>query len=88
MDKQLLKYSFAYTLELYPSAYQFGTDTNPPVYVRTVCKNAKAYLESEGVTLIHVKYNSYICSGIFSANIIRLLLADYWQSVSNQCPEN
>lgn len=87
MDRNLEKYRFGITLELSPSAYQFGTDTTPIVFIRTICKGSVSWMNSQGVTLIDVEKNSYICSGIFDKNIIRLLLQDYWQSVGGICPE-
>jgi len=85
MDKQLEKYRFGITLELSASAYQFGTDTANPVYVSSICKYAPLYFLNEGVTLIPNGKNSYICSGITSVNIIRIILEAYWDSVNNKC---
>jgi hypothetical protein len=87
MDTQLEKYRFGRTLTLSASAYQFGTDTTIPVYASSICKYAPLYFLNEGVTLVPNGQNSYICSGITSINIIRLILEAYWNAVTNQCAD-
>lgn len=88
MDRDLEKYRFGITLELKPGAYQFGTDTTPPVFVSTICKLSVKWMNFQGVTLIDYGNNSYICSEIYDLNIIRALLQDFWQSNEFNCPEN
>lgn len=85
MDTELSKYRFGRTLKLIPSAYQFGTDTTPPVFISSACKYAPLYFLNEGVTLIPLVNNSYICQNIFDKNIIRNILQAYWDEVNNQC---
>ena len=87
MDYNLAKYRFGITLELYPSLYRFGTDTTPPIYISSICEHAKEYFVREGVTLHFIKKNTYVCEQIFDANIIRGILAAYWDSVNYQCLE-
>jgi|MudIll2142460700_1097286.scaffolds.fasta_scaffold1082946_1 hypothetical protein len=87
MDNQIFKYRFGATLELQPILYRFLTDTTEPAEVQTICKGAKSYLVSQGVSLIDYALNAWICSDIYDVNIIRALLADYWVSVGGICPE-
>lgn len=87
MDEQIANNRFGITLELQPTLYRYLTDTMEPAEVQTICKGAKSYLVSQGVSLIDYALNAWICSGIFDVNIIRLLLADYWVSVGGICPE-
>jgi len=85
MDGELFKYRFGKTLELIPSAYQFGTDTSEIIWISSICKYAPLYFLSEGVTLIPFSNNQFICSGITDANVIRGILQAYWDEVNNQC---
>jgi len=87
MDNQIEKYRFGVTLELQPTLYRFLADTDDLDSVQTICKGAKSYLVSQGVSLIDYELNAWICSGIEDLNIIRALLADFWQGVGGICPE-
>jgi len=87
MDNQIFKYRFGATLELAPTLYRFLTDTDDLYEVQTICKGAKSYLVSQGVSLIDYALNAWICSEIYDVNIIRALLADYWVSVGGVCPD-
>jgi len=87
MDKNLEKYRFGLTLQLDPSAYEFGTDTEVVSWVSSICKYAPLYFLQEGVTLIPAGKNKFICQSITSVNIIRLILEAYWDSVNNKCVE-
>jgi hypothetical protein len=87
MDITLEKYRFGITLELTPGSYGFGTDTTPPIYVYTVCKFVKTYLENDGITLIHITKNLYVCEGISDLENIRLRIETYYGLTDNQCNE-
>jgi len=87
MDNQIQKYRFGITLDLQPTIYRFLTDTDDLNEVQTICKGAKSYIISQGVSLIDYDTNAWICSGIEDKNIIRALLADFWVGVGGICPE-
>ena len=87
MDNQIQRYRFGLTLELQPTLYRFLADTDELYEVQTICKGAKSYLVSQGVSLIDYATNAWICSGIEDLNIIRALLADYWVTVGGICPD-
>lgn len=87
MDNEIFKYRFGMTLDLKPTIYRFLTDTDDLHEVQTICKGAKSYIVSQGVSLIDYDTNAWICSEIYDVALIRLLLGNYWQSVGGICPE-
>lgn len=87
LDPEMEDRSFAHTLELTASCYQFGTDTTPPIYVNSVCKLMSGWLVDFGFTLIPQTANKWIVQDVSDVNAIRSALLSVYASHGNKCEE-
>lgn len=85
MDKQLEQFGFGHTLELSPSCYTFGTNTDPPFFASSTCHIMVQWFLYNGFTLIWQKWNTYIVQELTDLEAIRSLINDYFVVTGNQC---